>query len=104
MWQGSSMDIGASIQDFLTFVIHGLIEHPEDAVIVRAADDRGRMTFDVTLGHEDVGRIIGKRGHVISSIRSLADAAAEKHAMRCRVRLHSLDERGNATEVEEEQA
>lgn len=101
-WWGF-MDPGESIQNFLTFVIHGLIEHPQDAVIVRAEDDRGRMTFDLTLRHDDVGRIIGKRGHVISSVRSLADAAAEKHNMRCRVRLHSLDERGEATEVEDEQ-
>ncbi len=95
------MEAGKSIQEFLEFVIAGLIEARDKASITHREEGNGRLIFDIRLEDEDVGRIVGKNGYVISSIRSLADAAAEKHNVRVRIRLHSLSEEGEAREVRE---
>ena len=96
------MEVDQSIQEFLEFVIGALIENRESASIKRRRDDeRDTLFFDVTLEEGDVGRIIGKNGFVISSIRSLLDAAGEKHGMRVRLKLHSVAADGASRSVDE---
>lgn len=96
------MDAEQSIQEFLEFVIGALIENPDKAAITRRYDEaRGTLYFDATMVESDVGRIIGKNGFVISSIRSLLDAAGEKHGARVRFKLHALTVEGGSRAVEE---
>lgn len=79
------MEADQSIQEFLEFVIGGLVDHPEEASIsCRRDEDGNTLFFEARLNPGDVGRIIGKNGFVISSIRSLLDASAEKHGVRVR--------------------
>jgi predicted RNA-binding protein YlqC (UPF0109 family) len=96
------MEADQSIQEFLEFVIGGIIQHGGQASINRRRDERGTLYFDATMHREDVGRIIGRNGFVISSMRSLLDAVGEKHGMRVRLRIHALDEGGGSNPVEEE--
>ena len=96
------MDAAASIQEFIEFVIGAIIDAPDQAAIKRRFDEeRNTLYFDVTLAEGDVGRIIGKNGFVISSIRSLLDAAGEKHGCRVRFKLHSLGTDGSSHAVDE---
>lgn len=96
------MDAAASIQEFIEFVIGALIDNPEQASIRRRFDEeRSTVYFDVTLAEADVGRIIGKNGFVISSIRSLLDAAGEKNGCRVRIKLHTPTSDGSDRAVDE---
>jgi hypothetical protein len=96
------MDAEQSLQEFLEFVIGALIDHPDQASITRRLDtERGTLYFDATLEEGDVGRIIGKNGFVISSIRSLLDASGEKHGLRVRFKLHSVTSDGGRRSVDE---
>jgi predicted RNA-binding protein YlqC (UPF0109 family) len=96
------MDAAASIQEFIEFVIGALIDSPEQATIARRFDEeRNTLYFDATLAEGDVGRIIGKNGFVISSIRSLLDAAGEKNGCRVRFKLHTLATDGSSRAVDE---
>ncbi len=63
--------------DFLKYVVGILVTHPEELVIDHEEAD-GKHVFRLSLHEEDVGRVIGKEGHTIRSIRSLMNAAAEK--------------------------
>ncbi|MFM7180944.1 MAG: KH domain-containing protein [Verrucomicrobiales bacterium] len=96
------MDAAAAIQEFTEFVIGALIDSPEQATINRRFDEvRNTLHFDVTLAESDLGRIIGKNGFVISSIRSLLDAAGEKNGCRVRFKLHTLATDGSSHAVDE---
>lgn len=96
------MDAAASIQEFIAFVIGALIDNPDQATISSRFDkERNTLYFDVTLAEGDVGRIIGKNGFVISSIRSLLDAAGEKNGCRVRFKLHTLATDGSSHAVDE---
>ena len=61
----------------LEYVVRQLVEDP-DAVSVEF-DDRGRRpTLNVHVGPGDMGRVIGKRGRVAQSIRTVVRAAAAR--------------------------
>jgi len=88
------MDIESSLQEFLEFVIGRLIDQRDLASISRRHDEEGRLVFDITVDDSDVGRVIGKNGYTISSIRSLLDASAEKSGIKVRIKVHSTAEEG----------
>ena len=54
-----------------------LLDHPESLEIVEAEGERGETVLELTVDPEDMGKIIGKRGRIIRSIRSLSRAAAQ---------------------------
>jgi predicted RNA-binding protein YlqC (UPF0109 family) len=69
-------DPDAAVQ-VLTFLVRSVVDDP-DAVRVEV-DDRGRRpALNVTVGDGDMGRVIGKRGRVAQSIRTVTRAAAAR--------------------------
>jgi predicted RNA-binding protein YlqC (UPF0109 family) len=65
----------ATAADVLEYVVRALVDDP-DAVEVDI-DDRGRRTrLDVRVGPGDMGKVIGRRGRVAQSIRTVVRAAA----------------------------
>lgn len=55
-----------------------LVVNEPDSVAVESANDRGAVIYSVTVAPNDVGRVIGKDGRVVSSIRQLVGAAGAK--------------------------
>ena len=67
----------ATAQSVLGYIVSQLVEDP-DAVSIEL-DDRGRRpVLNVHVGAGDMGRVIGKRGRVAQSIRTVVRAAAAK--------------------------
>lgn len=64
-------------KELVEFIVKHLVTQP-DAVIVEESGEEGGTKVLIRVAHEDVGRIIGKRGATINSIRLLAKAAAVK--------------------------
>ena len=69
------------MRDLVEYLAKSLVSNP-DAVQVQEVD-AGRMTvYEVTVAEEDVGKIIGRQGKVIRSIRSVVKAAATRAGTR----------------------
>ena len=69
------------MRDLVEYLAKSLVSNP-DAVKVEEVD-AGRMTvYEVTVAEEDVGKIIGRQGKVIRSIRSVVKAAATRTGTR----------------------
>jgi hypothetical protein len=66
------------MEEFLGFVLRGLAGHPDEVFIAHAAVD-GRDVYTVQARQSDLPRFIGKRGQTVHAIRSLLNAAAQKH-------------------------
>lgn len=66
------------------------VQEPE-VVRVEEVQDRGVTVFQVTVAPNDVGRVIGKEGRVISCIRSIVSAAASKQRKRTVVKIATQD-------------
>jgi predicted RNA-binding protein YlqC (UPF0109 family) len=80
------MEPALAIQEFLEYVLAGLVENPEEASVEREERDGGHV-FLIRLHPEDSGRIIGRSGKTIQAIRSLVLASAEKHHVRADVEV-----------------
>jgi uncharacterized protein len=70
----------ASARAVLEFVVRELVEDP-DSVSIRELENGDHVEFQVSTAPDDVGRIIGRRGHVIQSIRTLVRAAADRDGL-----------------------
>jgi hypothetical protein len=74
------------MQEFLEFVVKGLVEHPE-AVTVTPVPRESLTIYELRLHTDDVGRVIGRQGITINAIRSLLLAGSAKKGMRCAVEI-----------------
>jgi predicted RNA-binding protein YlqC (UPF0109 family) len=74
------------MQDFLEYVVRGLVEHPED-VSVTPVEREGSTVYELRLNASDVGRVIGRQGVMINAIRSLLLAGSAKRGLRCSLEL-----------------
>ena len=77
---------GGTARNVVEYLVRELVDDP-DSVSIEAVEDRGRVEFQIETAPDDVGRIIGRRGHVIQSIRTLARAAAGKEGLEADVEI-----------------
>ena len=64
-------------KELVEFIVKYLVTQP-DAVSVESGEEENGTKVMIRVAPEDVGRIIGKRGATINSIRILAKAASVK--------------------------
>jgi hypothetical protein len=67
----------ATAHSVLELLVTSLVDDPE-AVRIDAEDRRGNVKLVVRVGPDDMGRVIGRRGRVANSIRTVVRAAAVK--------------------------
>jgi predicted RNA-binding protein YlqC (UPF0109 family) len=76
--------VGARARETVELIAQHLVDDPE-GVFVDANDRGGNVTLLVHASPGDLGRIIGKRGRVIQSVRQLARAAGSTEGVRVTV-------------------
>ena len=54
-----------------------LLDHPDDVEVTETEGERGALVFEVHVNPEDMGKIIGRRGRIIRSLRTLARAGGQ---------------------------
>jgi len=74
-------------QEFLEFVVKGLVDHPEDVKVDRTVDEMGvLLTLDVNA--EDMGKIIGRSGNTAKAIRTLLRVVGMKNNSRVNLKIN----------------
>ncbi|HMU26840.1 MAG: KH domain-containing protein [Solirubrobacterales bacterium] len=69
------------MQEMLLYITRALVEDP-DAVEVEELEEDGDLVFEITVGEDDLGRVIGRGGRVANAIRTIAKAAAVREERR----------------------
>ncbi len=59
------------------YIAKSLVDHPEE-VAVEEIQHGSRVTLELSVSKEDMGRVIGKGGRVANAIRTLLRVAAER--------------------------
>ena len=67
-------------------VVKPLVDYPDDLEIT-SREDGGAVLIEISVNEEDTGKVIGRQGRVIKSIRTLARAAASRNDMRVEVEI-----------------
>ena len=73
--------------ELVTFALQNLVEEPDKLRVESRTDARG-VHIEIRCAESDAGRIIGRGGRLINSLRTLARAAADG---RQRVDVHLID-------------
>ncbi len=64
-------------QEFITFVVQSMVDHPEDVKVTRKVDELG-VLIELEVHPEDTGKVIGKGGQTIKSLRILLRVVGAK--------------------------
>lgn len=76
------------IENLLKVIVCRLVRNPQAVRIEKDDSARdGLVVYRVRVTDEDMGRVIGKRGRIAKSIRSIVRAAAIKNDLRVAVEI-----------------
>ena len=64
-----------NLVDFSELIVKKLVKEP-DLVTVKEFEDGEETVIEIALSEEDMGRVIGKRGKIATSIKTLMQAKA----------------------------
>lgn len=74
------------MKDALQFILASIVQNPEE-VKIDEEDVNGVATYTVSVAKEDMGKVIGKGGKVIRSIRNVLKIRAIKENLRINIQL-----------------
>ena len=60
-----------TIKDTLEYIIKGIVSEEAKDVIITDSEENGLIIFEISAPSEVVGKIIGKEGKIIKSIRTI---------------------------------
>lgn len=64
-----------SLVEFSELIVKKLVKEP-DLVKVQQFDDEDEVVIEIAVSEEDMGRVIGKKGKIANSIKTLIQAKA----------------------------
>ena len=66
------------MKEFIEFIAKHLVDMPDNVVVEEAMPDDHTVEVKLTVGADDVGKVIGKSGKTAQSMRTLLTAVAAK--------------------------
>ncbi len=74
---------------FIGNLVKPLVLKPEEVVVKKFSEENDLITIQVMVSPDDIGRVIGKKGRIANSIRTIAYACAAREGKRLEI---SIDE------------
>ena len=72
---------------FLDFVVKALVDNPAAVAIGRTVDEMG-VLLTLTVGSEDMGKVIGRQGNTAKAIRTLLRVVGMKNNARVNLKIN----------------
>jgi predicted RNA-binding protein YlqC (UPF0109 family) len=74
-------------QEFLEYIIRGIVNNPNDVKSTRTIDERGvLLTLDINAA--DMGYVIGRQGQTARSVRTLLKIVGAKNNARVNLKIN----------------
>jgi len=73
-------------QEFVEFIVKGIVSHPEDVKIDRKVDEMG-VLITLNVNQEDMGALIGREGSTARAIRTLTRIVGLKNNARVNLKI-----------------
>ncbi len=74
-------------EKFIENLVKPLVLKPEEVNVTQFSDDEDLITVQVKVAGDDLGRVIGKKGRIADSIRTLVYACAAREGKRIAVSI-----------------
>jgi len=72
-------------EKFLADLVKPLVLKPEDVIVKKLSEEDNVISLQVMVNEEDLGRVIGKKGRIANSIRTIAFACAARDGKRIEI-------------------
>jgi predicted RNA-binding protein YlqC (UPF0109 family) len=76
-WDDHGQVDGGRAKTVLSFVVTQLVDQP-DAIVIETSETRHGIKLSLRVAPDDMGKVIGRRGRVAQSIRSVVRAAGSR--------------------------
>lgn len=73
--------------DILDYIIKLIVDNPQAVSILEDSDENGTLLYTIKADTADYGKIIGKEGKIIRSIRNVMKIPAIKNGKRISISL-----------------
>ncbi|MDH4179150.1 MAG: KH domain-containing protein [Armatimonadota bacterium] len=85
------------MHELVTMIVRALVDDPEQVVVNKIEGERS-IIFEVRVGPEDLGKVIGKGGRIANALRTLVRAAGAKERKSIWVDINKLGESSASAE------
>ena len=65
------------MKELIELIIKGIVDNPDKVEINEIIGEKSSI-YEVRVGSDDIGKVIGRQGRNIKSIRTIVNAAAQK--------------------------
>ncbi len=59
------------VDEFIAYLVKNIVNQP-DAVDIRSSESRSGYLIEIRVAPEDIGKVVGRKGNIIRSLRTLA--------------------------------
>ena len=81
-----------NLSALVTEVVKFLVDSPEEVSVEEVKQGSHNVVLNLTVAQKDVGKVIGKQGRTVRSLRNLIDAAASKANVRATLEIIEDDD------------
>ncbi len=74
------------MKDFFTYVIQNLVDEP-DSVDIQVVEGENGTLIEVRISPDDVAKVVGRKGRIINSLRTLAMTLGARLGRRVRLEI-----------------
>jgi uncharacterized protein len=76
------------MKEFVEFIVKHLVDYPDEVeVFENVQEDQKTMNYSLQVNSADVGKVIGKKGKTIESMRVLLGAIAAKNGKKATLEI-----------------
>ncbi len=80
------------MKELVEYVVKSVVDFP-DQIQISEVNEGGTTILELSVANSDMGRVIGKSGRVINSIRAIVQVLAAKQGKRVTLELLESDDR-----------
>jgi hypothetical protein len=73
---------GILMKEFIEFIAKHLVDSPDSVVVEENINEDKVIELTLKVGDDDIGKVIGKQGKTVQSMRALLTAIASKDGKR----------------------
>ena len=66
------------MKELVEVIAKALVDSPEEVFVVQREEDDGTIVLELHVAKDDMGKVIGKKGRIAKSIRTVVKTAATK--------------------------
>jgi predicted RNA-binding protein YlqC (UPF0109 family) len=83
-----------SAEELMTQIARALVDHPDEVVVEAVEGDPGEdvTILEMRVAANDVGKVIGKQGRTVRSMRTILSAVGQLHHLRYELDVVEDDE------------